>query len=120
MYRTLNNETFTPNLVVGTVSTPGVLTAASLTVPNSITASATTTEFFFNTLTVPFVEATTVSASAGMTLPVYSKANKPSTGAVGQIICISDAPAAGTPAFWSTTGTPAWTYFGVGVAVPAS
>jgi hypothetical protein len=195
MYRTLNNETFTPNLVVGTVSTPGVLSAASatvtgvlsagsaavtgsagvtgaltagsagvtgaltagsagvtgalsagsagvtgaltagsasvtgtltvanvsvtsnltasnvsvtsLSVPNSITASANTTEFYFNTLTVPFVEATTVSASAGMTLPVYTAANKPSTGTVGQVISVS-----GTPATWNAA-TGVWANLGV-------
>jgi hypothetical protein len=87
----------------------GAISAGSLTIPNSITASSTTTEFNFNTLTVPFVEATTVSASAGMTLPVYTVANRPSTGTIGQIINISDL--GGAPAVWNTS-TGVWANLG--------
>lgn len=108
MNRSLDNNTVAGTLNVQTMG------ADTLTVPNAFKADSTGTQFYFNTLTVPFVAATTLSVSAALTLPVYTKAGKP-TGVVGQLICISDD--GGKLAYW--TGS-AWNYVDGNTAVPAS
>ena len=110
MNRSLDNNTVAGTLNVQTMGVD------SLTVPNAFKADSTGTQFYFNTMSVPFVAATTLTVSSAMTLPVYTKANKP-TGVVGQIICISDG--GGMPAFWNTT-TSSWYYIPTNAAVPAS
>ena len=59
----------------------------------------------------------TANFSTNMTVPVYTIAGKPGSGAVGQIISISNSPTqAGKMAYWSTTSS-SWRYIADDTAV---
>jgi len=59
-----------------------------------------------------------ITASGPISTGVYTISSKPSSGTVGQFICISNSPTyAGQLAYWCTTATAAWRYVGTNTAV---